>query len=157
MKYFAKPVDAPAVKFKNAEYLGLGLAAIFVIITVAQLFTFEDFIVIIEKSLTPVSVFLAAIAPPLLVVSGVFFLPFLLRMRISIAFRWLSMILGWVSSALWLFLAVRSFYDDSSFAILGSVVSVPGGIVSLVAAILLSAGVAVCSYALWPGAKRQSR
>ena len=151
MKFFVKSRSAPKFRFKNADYMGLGLAAVFTVFSVAQLFTFEDFMVTIQGSLSPVSGILAALAPSIIVTSGVVFLPFLLRMKLSPAFRWLSMLMGWFASAGWVILAIRSFYMVSRFALMGDVVSISGGVPSLVAALLITLCVAVVSYGLWPG------
>lgn len=156
MKFFVKSSNAPEVRFKNADYMGLGLAAVFTVFAVAQLFTFEDFMATIQGSLSPMSGILAALAPSLIVTSGVFFLPFLLRMELSPAFRWLSMLMGWLASAGWVILAIRSFYVDSSFALMGDLVSIPGGMFSLAVSLLIALGVAVISYGLWPGGLRGS-
>ena len=86
---------------KDSGTVALFYAVILVVFTAAQLFSLEKFIPLMETFGLPGehTERFVAIA---LVMCGVFALPFLLRMKLSIGMRWVSMIAGWVVPALWL-------------------------------------------------------
>lgn len=151
MKYFAKPTRAPEVRISGMEYVSLGLAVIFTILALAQLFTFEEFSDQLGVRLSASSVLLGALVPSLIVVSEVFFVPFLLRMYISPAFRGLSMGCGWLASGLWLGLAIFSSANSGGQGLLlGDVIPTPGGPMGIFIASLLAVIVAIVSLGMWP-------
>lgn len=102
---FAKATLPSKPKNKMYKYAGLVLAGITTAMVVSQLFKFEEFGVLLSEypvaSLFNNSIILAAIIISL----EVFSLPFLLRMKISPAFRIVSMFFGWLVAGIWFYLA----------------------------------------------------
>ena len=91
MSKIAKVTPAPVPKTKDVQRISIFYAVVLVVMVVAQLFTFDTFIELYGP-----------IIAALLVVFEVFALPFLLRMPLSRAFRWVSMVSGWLVAALWI-------------------------------------------------------
>jgi hypothetical protein len=90
---------------KDAGTIALFYAVVMILLTTAQLFSFEKFIPLLETfglSGEHMGRFVAVT----LVACGVFALPFLLRMKLSVGMRWFSMIAGWVVPTVWLFLSL---------------------------------------------------
>lgn len=85
--------------------MALVQAGVIVLMVLAQLFTFDDFLNIF------LSMYISGDAGTYLVASGlvaaeVFSLPFLLRLKVSDALRIFSMILLWLVTAMWLALSI---------------------------------------------------
>jgi hypothetical protein len=97
------PATLPdAVRVKLASVL---LAAVFTILAVAQLYSFEDFPGVIASFWLPGDVPDQLVAA-LLVALEVLAIPFLLFMRVSPAMRIASMLAGWVVVVGWLAIAL---------------------------------------------------
>lgn len=94
-----------APRTKESQTVAIVLAAVLAVMTAAQLFSFEKFIPLLESMQLPGEA-TGRIVAALLVALSVAALPFLLQMKLSIGFRWLSMGAGWLVLALWLLLAV---------------------------------------------------
>jgi len=101
MSMFVQAQPAPKPKTEAAKQVSLFYAAFLTIMLVAQLFTFDTFIELIVSFSLPISTALIAALPAIIVATELFALPFLLRMRISAAFRWVSMACGWLVALLW--------------------------------------------------------
>jgi hypothetical protein len=105
MKLFVSATPAPEARTKNSRSISIFYAAILVSMIVAQLFTFEAFIEHLTTLDMPggrqAAYFLAAFV----VVVELFALPFLLRMSLSPAFRYVSLVCGWLVSMLWLYIS----------------------------------------------------
>lgn len=99
---FAIATTAPKPKTKNSQIIALFLAGLLVVMAVGQLFSFEKFIPLIETYLLPGGYGMAVLVASLLVISEVFALPFLLRMKMSLLMRYVSMACGWIVAAVWL-------------------------------------------------------
>lgn len=156
---FALPAAAPRTRASCGA--SIGYAALLVVMAVAQLFTYDDFVTLIRHYELPFSLPVIAVLPALIIVYEVFALPFLLRMSLSPAFRWFSMILGWLTPALWLFLSCWGAVFAQRFAgtvetvgFLGTVGSLPLGwwAVGVSACMAILAGWA--SWGLWPGRRK---
>ena len=134
--------------------IALAVAAVFVLLATAQLFSFEDFPQVIEDMWLPgVSTALATVLAALIVVAEVFAVPFLLRMRLSIAMRCVSMGLGWLVGVWWLGVLIWQNVSVGALinnGLLGSTLSLPVGwwSVALQCAVLVLIGWA--SWGLWP-------
>ena len=138
---------------KDSKTIALFYAMILVVFTVAQLFSFEKFIPLLETFNFPgdhTGRFVAVT----LVVCGVFALPFLLRMKLSIGMRWFSMFAGWVVPAIWLFasLWVNVFQISITNAgYLGASVQLLPGWWTVAVAVALGILAVWSSWGLWPG------
>lgn len=152
MNVLAKVTTATKPRTPQSGQVSLFFAGLLAVMAVAQLFTFESFIVLLGTFELPLGL------PPMLVASfiviaEVFALPFLLRMDLSVAFRWLSMGLSWLVVAFWLFVSVwlRSMVlVPETVGFLGSIPVTPGLWVVLFS---ISLGILAVwsSWGLWPG------
>lgn len=158
MTFFAIAVPAPTPKTNNVPKVALFLAAIMLVMAVAQLFHFEDFVPLVEDFGLPGGVMIAQLFATGVVVLEVAALPFLLRMRLSKAMRFVSMVSGWLVLMLWMLVQIylNSVYPDvQNNGLVGSVVEVGVGwwSVFLLAAFgVLSAWV---SWGMWPLTRRK--
>lgn len=137
----------------GVKLAALVYAAILVVCVVAQLFGFEDFLLLVESFWLPGGEALAHFLAGLIVIAEVFALPFLLRMNISYVMRVVSMVMGWLvpliwlGLSLWLMLTVNAV---TNIGILGSVIQVPPSWWVVGASVIvgvLSVGVSI---AMWP-------
>jgi len=106
MSLFVQPTPAPAPKTTNTKWISLGLAAIFVVMAVAQLYKFEEFPDVIAVLGLPGGHTWAPTYAALFVAGEVLALPFLLRMTLSPAMRVVSMVSGWLVIAGWMIVTV---------------------------------------------------
>ena len=154
MSVFVKSSPALKPRTANSTKIALLYAVILVIFAVTQLFTFEEFLVYIQSVNLPFGESLNDAFAPILITAEVLALPFLLRMRLSLAFRYLSLGLGCVAAALWIVLSswiVLSGVSIDSVGFLGTlVILVPGW---WAVSISLSLGIlaAWSAWGLWPG------
>jgi len=154
MSIFVKSTPAPAPRTSESAKVSLLYAAILVIFAVAQLFTFEEFVVYMQSVNLPFSDGVNYAVAPLLVVAEVFALPFLLRMRLSPAFRYLSMILSCLAAFMWIFLALRIVLSDNatnSIGFLGTLVTLTPGYWAIFISLSLGILAVWSAYGLWPG------
>ena len=154
MKTLAIAKPASLAKTKDSVKVAIFCAGIYVVMAVAQLFTYDDFVIIVQSYNLPLSQVGIAIAPALIVVCEVFSLPFLLRMTLSTAFRWLSMILGWLVAITWLFIsywgATSASNLVSNVGFLGNLVVLPPGWWSVGLFGCISVLIVWASWGLWP-------
>ena len=140
----------PSPRTPDAKKAAFVYAFLLVVMTAAQLFSLEKFIPLLDSMELPLGGRFWAV---LLVVCGVLALPFLLRMKLSVAMRWVSMVAGWVVPAAWLLLAVwvNVVGGVDNIGFLGaSVRLIPGWwAVCVVAGLGILA--AWASWGLWPG------
>lgn len=154
MSIFATSSVAPSPKSLVSGRAALAVAGILIVLVTAQLFSFEDLPQVIDDMWLPgVNTALATVLASVLVVAEVFALPFLLRLQLSIAMRFVSMVLGWLVGAWWLAVLVWQNISASALAnngLLGSTVELPVGwwTVALQCAVLVLIGWA--SWGLWP-------
>ena len=154
MSIFVKPTEPPKPRSEATTQVSLLFAILLVIMAVAQLFTFDTFIPYIQTLHLPLSMTASYVVAPVLVISEVFAIPFLLRMWLSPAFRALSMFLGWVAAFLWLFLSswvVLSGHSVDSIGFLGTVVKLIPGWWAIFYSVALGILAAWSSWGLWPG------
>lgn len=156
MSVLPKSTPAPTPKTDLSKQIALIYAALLVIMSVTQLFTFEDFLKLVSDFNLPLGTSLGHVIAPLLVASEVFALPFLLRMYLSPAFRWFSMFLGWLAAALWLFITIWVVTTGQQVATIGFIGTVtnlmPGGW-AICMSVALAILAAWTSWGLWPGLK----
>lgn len=148
-----KPKEALPPRTYQSGQMAVLLAGMYTVMSLAQLFTFEDFVVLIGQVL-PVGDLSLAVAS-VVVSMEVFAIPFLLRMHLSDLFRWISMVFGWVTSLLWVlvaYLSVNIYPSPASTAMFGGLPVEPGWWT-----VLFSLGVGILviwsSWGLWPGRK----
>lgn len=149
----AKPALPP--RTDRAGKIALLYAFILVVMVVCQLFTFEDFTVLIEAYALPFSPRLVGVLPALIVTSEVFALPFLLRMTLSHAFRWLSLLCSWVVPLLWLFMSIwganhLQLNGIDTVGFLGSLGNLPAGWWAVGFSLSMAVLALWASWGLWP-------
>ncbi len=103
IKVVTKP---PKPQSEEAPKAALLLAAVFVIFAVAQLFSFEKFIPLLETFGLPGGHGTAVLVACLIVITEVFALPFLLRMPLSPLMRKVSEVCTGLAVTLWAGLAL---------------------------------------------------
>lgn len=149
---------APLIpKDKKVYYASIALAAVFVILAVAQLYSYEDFPDVIASFWLPGGRTFAALFAALLVVSEVLAIPFLLFMRLSPAMRVFSMVAGWVAIISWLITAVSIGVSDNAITnggILGATVPIAPGWGTIILIAGLGALSGWISWKMWPLRKR---
>ncbi len=160
MSILAKPTEAPAPRSEATKKIATLYAAIITVMLVAQLFSFDEFLALVQNMNLPISMATAYIYVSVLVVAELFAIPFLLRMTLSKAFRVLSMVCGWLVAALWIDLSlwvVLTQPDVDTVGFLGTVVALTPGWW----AVSLSVGFGILaiwsSWGLWPGKPKATR
>jgi hypothetical protein len=154
MSIFVKSIPALKPRTANSATISILYAVLLVIFAVTQLFTFEEFLVYIQSVNLPFSDTINYAFAPLLIVAEVFAIPFLLRMRLSPAFRYLSLGLGFVVAILWVFLSswvVLSGVSVDSIGFLGTLVTLMPGWWAIFISLSLGILAAWSAWGLWPG------
>ncbi|MAU33742.1 hypothetical protein CMN23_01250 [Candidatus Saccharibacteria bacterium] len=130
MKLFVSATTAPPPRTQNVALIATFYAGLLTAMVVSQLFTFEEFlqhfVVLDLPGGRAVAHFVGA---------GIIFLeflaiPFLLRMALSPAFRWVSLAAGWLTGVAWLALSVWTLLNApevSTIGFLGTVVDLTPG------------------------------
>ncbi len=155
MSILVKATPAPVPRTDTAKQISLLYAAILVVLVVTQLFSFDEFIELFSAFDLPGG---AALAPIVIVVE-LFAIPFLLRMALSPAFRWLSMSLGWFAAAIWLFVSwwVATTYPDvTTIGFFGTILDVAPGWWAVLVSLAFGILAAWSSWGLWPGSRRHT-
>ncbi len=143
---------------KDARTISLFYAVVLVVMTSAQLFSLEKFIPLLDTFGLP-GVNTGRFIAVALVVFGVLALPFLLRMKVSVAMRWVSMVASWIIPILWLFVSLWVNITDTLVAnigLLGASVTIEPGWWAVCIAISLGVLAAWSSWGLWPGRRHAS-
>ncbi len=99
----------PKLKNKNTQFFAWLLGFIFLCLVLVQLVRFEKFVIFAESMLSGAEA--GKVIAAVIVVTEVFALPFLLRMRLSPLMRIFSMICGWLTALIWLWLAMTAFQE----------------------------------------------
>lgn len=155
MSIFVSATKAPHFKTKNIQAISLFLAAILAIMALLQLFTFEQY----PERLISVGI-LPSMAPLLatfIVVAEVLALPFVLRLRLSPAFRVVSMVAGWLVGLKLLALAIIENFiaAGGNDAVFGATLSLPVGGWTICMALALCVLVGWTSWGMWPFSSRK--
>ena len=157
MSIFVKSTHALKPRTRDSQNIAYLYAAILIIFVLAQLFTFDNFLTLIESFWLPGGAPIAHLLGGIIVVSEVFALPFLLGMKLSLLMRVISMVLGWCSAIVWLKISlwlVLTTNAVSNIGYLGTAVRlIPGwwAVFFGIALVILSAW---SSWGLWPGKRK---
>jgi hypothetical protein len=157
MTVFAKTTAAPEPKTRRAFHIALLYAVLLTGMALAQLYTFDEFIEIIPSLSLPVGEALGYLIAPLIVVLEVFALPFLLRMRLSPAFRFVSMLFGWGVPLVWLAISlwlVVTAQPVVTIGFLGGIGELAPGWWAVLVSVALGILAAWASWGMWPVARR---
>lgn len=125
-----------------------------IVLVLSQLFSFEKFPDVIRALALPgIGDGYAVLLAALIVVAEVLTVPFLLRMRLSLAMRAASMAAGWLTGLWWIFATVwQNLSPDgqASVGFLGATVTAPVGWWAV--CLMLGVGILVAwaSWGMWP-------
>ena len=154
MSILVKTTPAPKARTKETVKISIIYAAILTIMAVTQLFTFEDFLEHMQNLALPLGEVLIYALGPLIVIAEVFAIPFLLRMSLSPAFRYVSMFFGWFVAAIWLYISIWTAAFNTqveTVGFLGTLVNLPTGWWAVFMSITLVILATWSSWGLWPG------
>jgi hypothetical protein len=154
MSIFATSIPAPKPRTADSVKISLLYAVILVAFAVTQLFTFEEFLMYIQSLNLPLSANGAYSIAPVLIFAEVFAIPYLLRMQLSPAFRYVSMFLGLLVAALWLFISfwiLTSGVQVSTMGFLGTLVDLTPGWWAVFISLALGVLAVWSAWGLWPG------
>jgi hypothetical protein len=153
MNILVKATLAKKAKTKDSQKIAYMYAVILVVFVVAQLFTFDKFLPLLEDFALPGGAPIAHLFGGLLVASGVFALPFLLGFKLSPLMRVTSMFLGWLVPLMWFFLTlwlVLTTNSATNVGFLGTIVKLMPGWWAVFISIALGILAAWSSWGLWP-------
>ena len=158
MSILAKPTIAPPPRTPDVPKIAFFFAGILLVMAVAQLFTFDTFLTLLLSFNLPVSDAMTYFLGALLVVTEVFALPFLLRMPLSRAFRWVSMVCGWLVALIWVTITVWIAITEpavSSVGFLGTVADIMPGWWNVFISLSFVILAAWAAWGLWPGKRKK--
>lgn len=147
MSVFAKATPAIVPKTQRVTQISLFYAGILVVLALSQLYSFEEFTELITGFGLPLA------AAPIIIVLEVFALPFLLRMAISPAFRFVSMVFGWLVPAFWFFVSIWVLFNvggAETVGFLGTVLALQPGWWAVLFSFALGILAAWASWGMWP-------
>ena len=140
-------------KTKESSKVAVAYAAVLAIVAVLQLFTFEKFPDAIASLWLPGGNSFAYFLAAFIVVAEVFALPFLLRLKLSHAMRWVSMLFGWLVPLIWLSIAIwliSSVHNVTNAGLFGATVPVEPGWWMVFVSTTLGIMAIWASWGLWP-------
>jgi hypothetical protein len=158
MSVFAKVTPAQKPRTVDATKIATFYALLLLVLAVTQLFSFDGFLELVNGFNLPGDAVTAYLLVSLIVVSEVFALPFLLRMPLSPAFRWLSMVLGWVVPIAWLAISLWLVFVDTitpSIGLFGATLDIMPGWWAVFVSVALGIMAAWSSWGLWPGTRKK--
>jgi len=153
MTFFVKAISGPKPKTKESQQIAYAYALLLVVVLFCQLFTFDDFLPLIENLWLPGGEPTAHLLGGIIVVSELFSLPFLLGVRLSPLMRVFCMIASWLVPTVWLFISVWLqivLNNVSNIGFLGTVVDILPGWWAIFACIAIGVLSAWSSWGLWP-------
>lgn len=157
---FAEAKPAPKPRSKLAVKIAWIYAALLTVMALGQLFAFEEFIPLIREYNLPGAWGTASLVAGLIVVTEVFALPFLLRMRLSPLMRWFGFICSVAAAAAWVKLSVYALLADTALensGILGTKIATPTGFITLVISLTLLVLAVWSAYGLWPQVRKKTK
>lgn len=158
MSLLPKPIDAPVPRTKNVKTIATFYAGVLAVFAIAQLFTFENFLELFVSFDFPWGRPFAYFSAALLVTAEVFALPFLLRMSLSKAFRWMSMAFGILAAVIWVKVSLWLVIFDSpvdTVGFLGTAVNVMPGWWAVFVSVALGILAIWSVWGLWPGKRKK--
>jgi hypothetical protein len=157
MSVFVQATAAPKPKTKNIRTVGVALAGVFVMMVVAQLFTFEKFPEVISAMWLMPDQSLTSVKAAIIVALEVAAIPFLLAMRLSPLMRIFSMAAGWLVIAAWLIVTLCQNLSSNVIAnsgLLGATVKLPVGWWDVLLCVALGILAAWAAWGMWPFPER---
>lgn len=130
MRFFATAQAPKPPKTEMSRQIALVYAGILAVLALSQLFSLEETLALVQSYGVISDGRVASGLVLSSIVAEVFAIPFLLRMHLSSAMRWLSMLLGWFVAVFWLVCSVLfAVAGDASLHswLFGTVLMVPSG------------------------------
>jgi hypothetical protein len=159
MTFFVQPSDATKPKARYVSYVSLALAAVFVILAVAQLYSYESFSDVIASMWLPGGRTYAPVLSATIVILEVAALPFLLSFRLSPAMRFISMLAGWLAASFWLIVSVWEILSVNAITnsgLFGATISTTPGWWLVGVTMLVGLMTAYVSWGIWPRSDRRT-
>ena len=153
MSRFIQATPAPLPQTKASGQIALLYAGLIVVMLVAQLFTFDEFIELIVSYNLPVGEGLAYSLAAIIIVIEFFILSFLLRMKVSVGFRYLSALCGMLVALVWIGISAWVVFTNQAvetIGFIGTVVPLTPGLWALFFSISLGFLAAWTTWGLWP-------
>lgn len=153
MSFFVAATEAPKPKSKESAQIAYLYALLLLVMALCQLFTFDDFIILIESFWLPISDSLAYLLTSVIIVSEIFAIPFLIRMRLSPLMRIICMILGWLVPLIWVILSLwvnLTVNNISNIGFLGGLIDLTPGLWTIFLSISLGIMSVWASWGMWP-------
>ncbi len=153
MNIITKATSAKKPKTRESQQVAYAYAAVLVILVLAQLFTFEKFLILLESFWLPGGKPTAYLLGSIIVVCEVMALPFLLRLKLSPLMRITSMALGWLVPIIWLLLTLWLLFTVnavSNIGLLGTTVKLIPGWWAVFFCVAIGMMAAWASWGLWP-------
>lgn len=153
MSFFVQSTTSPTPKTKYVELTSIMLAAVFVILAVAQLYSYEDFPDVVANLWLPGGRAAADLWAVMIVILEVAAIPFLLSMKLSPAMRVVSMLAGWLSVVSWIAVTIWinvSVNAVTNGAVLGATIPVVASWYLVCGFVIFAGILAYVSWAKWP-------
>ena len=153
MSIFTKATTAKPAKMHNAQNIIYVYTFVLIIFVVCQLFTYDDFVRLIESFWLPGGLPVAHFLSCLIVIGELFAIPFLLRMSLSQLMRIISMVLGWFVPIIWLFLTLwvnLTINSISNIGFIGTLVNLTPGWWAVYISFAMCLLAIWSSWGLWP-------
>jgi len=153
MSGFVKAYDAPAPRTKESGFAAILYAGLITIMVAAQLFTFEDFIILFSDLFAAIGEPFGVLLATAIVIGEVFALPFLLRIPLSVGFRWVSLSLSALVAIIWLFVTIWGVATRSvveSAGLIGTLDPVGPGLWAVALSVALCLLATWSVWGLWP-------
>lgn len=153
MSIFVKATSAPKPRTRDAQKVAYFYAFILIVFVLAQLYTFDDFLRLVESFGLPGGIAVAHLLGGIIVACELLALPFLLRMSLSPLMRAISMGLGWLVPLIWIklsFWLVLTVNAVPNIGFLGTKVSLMPGWWAVFFCIAIGILAAWASWGLWP-------
>ncbi len=153
MSILATAYPAKKARTNDAKRVAWVYAAILALMAIGQLVGFSQFVLVIDSYWLPGGMPFAAFLAGFLIVAELLSVFFLLRLKLSPAFRVFSMGLSWLVPVVWVVLTVRAIAAVTSLTNVGflggSIQIIPGwwAVFVSVALVILSAW---ATWGLWP-------
>ncbi len=158
MSIFATATVAKPARTKESQRVAWVYAAVLAIMATTQIVGFSKFVLIIDSYWLPGGGRFAAFLAGFLIACELLAIPFLLRLKLSRAFRVFSMAIGWLVPALWLALTLDALLTTNALTNLGLL----GGYIPVLPgwwAVFVSAALGIlaawASWGLWPTVTRK--
>lgn len=151
-KFFVDAVAAPQPKAKWVIPVSLGYAVVLTGMSLAQLFTLEDLIPIVNDYWLPGGAGAASLFTCVVIVAQIFALPYLLRMTISPLLRIVGAVLSFVAPLMWLGVAIYALATNrvlENGGLLGEKVPIPADGLQVAGAVILIVLAAASAYGLF--------